>query len=178
MRLRPLPPRKPSPDPEPTRPLRPASNATARVWGQEAASVQALRLRCAEFEELRAADAAEIRRLGIKLRRLEAAARTATATKVEIRTPGARYGRRAAARPRSSSATPWRCSAGATAWVRVEGAVTARLGPVPRGERRHPAAGRTPHSAAFSLHPLGHESPAAGDRPGRIRTRGSSIRST
>ena len=33
--------------------------------GQEAASVQALRLRCAEFEELRAADAAEIRRLGI-----------------------------------------------------------------------------------------------------------------
>ena len=47
--------------------------------GQEAASVQALRLRCAEFEELRAADAAEIRRLGIKLRRLEAAARTATA---------------------------------------------------------------------------------------------------
>ena len=55
--------------------------------GQEAASVQALRLRCAEFEELRAADAAEIRRLGIKLRRLEAAARTATATKVEIRTP-------------------------------------------------------------------------------------------
>ena len=55
--------------------------------GQEAASVQALRLRCAEFEELRAADAAEIRRLGIKLRRLEAAARTATATAVEIRTP-------------------------------------------------------------------------------------------
>lgn len=55
--------------------------------GQEAASVLALRLRCAEFEELRAADAAEIRRLGIKLRRLEAAARTATATAVEIRTP-------------------------------------------------------------------------------------------
>ena len=29
--------------------------------GEEAASVQALRLRCAEFEELRAADAARIR---------------------------------------------------------------------------------------------------------------------
>ena len=118
--------------------------------GQEAASVQALRLRCAEFEELRAADAAEIRRLGIKLRRLEAAARTATATKVEIRTP-----------------------VRDTVVVRLRDTLVVRdtlrlfrwLGPVPRGERRHPAAGRTPHSAAFSLHPLGHESPAAGDRP-------------
>ncbi len=55
--------------------------------GQEAASVQVLRLRCAEFEELRAGDAAEIRRLGIKLRRLEAAARTVAATTIEIRTP-------------------------------------------------------------------------------------------
>ena len=64
--------------------------------GQEAASVQALRLRCAEFEELRAADAAEslragdadtIRRLGIRLRRLEAVAKTVTATSVDLRTP-------------------------------------------------------------------------------------------
>ncbi len=99
--------------------------------GQEAASVQALRLRCAEFEELRAADAAEIRRLGIKLRRLEAPAAVPLARRV-----GACRRRR-----------------------------HRRLGPVPRGERRYPAAGRTPHSAAFSLHPLGHESPAAGDRP-------------
>ena len=52
--------------------------------GQEAASVQALRLRCAEFERLRAEDAASIRRLGIKLRRLEAAAKTVTATSVDL----------------------------------------------------------------------------------------------
>ena len=55
--------------------------------GQEAASVQALRLRCSEFERLRAADAAEIRRLGIKIRRLEAAAKTVAATSVSLRTP-------------------------------------------------------------------------------------------
>ena len=55
--------------------------------GQEAASVQALRLRCAEFERLRAEDAASIRRLGIKLRRLEAVAKTVTATSVDLRAP-------------------------------------------------------------------------------------------
>ena len=92
--------------------------------GQEAASVQALRLRCAEFEELRAADAAEIRRLGIQLRRLEAAARTATATKVEIRTP---VRDTVVVRLRDTLVVRdtlqlfrWR-----DAWVRVEGAVTA-----------------------------------------------------
>ena len=92
--------------------------------GQEAASVQALRLRCAEFEELRAADAAEIRRLGINLRRLEAAARTATATKVEIRTP---VRDTVVVRLRDTLVVRdtlrlfrWR-----DAWVRVEGAVTA-----------------------------------------------------
>ena len=90
--------------------------------GQEAASVQALRLRCAEFEELRAADAAEIRWLGIKLRRLEAAARTAT--KVEIRTP---VRDTVVVRLRDTLVVRdtlrlfrWR-----DAWVRVEGAVTA-----------------------------------------------------
>ena len=36
--------------------------------GAEAASVQALRLRCGEFETLRAADAEQIRRLGLRLR--------------------------------------------------------------------------------------------------------------
>ena len=92
--------------------------------GQEAASVQALRLRCAEFEELRAADAAEIRRLGIKLRRLEAAARTATATKVEIRTPVrdtvvVRLSDTLVVRD-TLRLFRWR-----DAWVRVEGAVTA-----------------------------------------------------
>lgn len=55
--------------------------------GQEAASAQALRLRCAEFEELRAADAEEIRRLGIRLRRVEAAGKNVTQTDLEVRAP-------------------------------------------------------------------------------------------
>ncbi len=55
--------------------------------GQEAASAQVLRLRCGEFEALRAADAEEIRRLGLRIRRLEAAAKVVTATETEIRTP-------------------------------------------------------------------------------------------
>lgn len=55
--------------------------------GAEAASVQALRLRCAEFETLRAADAAEIRRLGIKIRRLESTAKAVAVTALEIRAP-------------------------------------------------------------------------------------------
>ena len=55
--------------------------------GTEAASVQALRLRCGEFETLRAADAGEIRRLGIRIRRLEAAAKAVAVTDAEIRTP-------------------------------------------------------------------------------------------
>lgn len=50
--------------------------------GAEAASVQALRLRCGEFETLRAADAEQIR-----LRRLEAAAKAVAVTDAEIRTP-------------------------------------------------------------------------------------------
>ena len=49
--------------------------------GPEAASVQALRLRCAEFERLRAGDADTIRRLGIRLRK------TVTATSVDLRAP-------------------------------------------------------------------------------------------
>lgn len=55
--------------------------------GEEAASAQVLRLRCGEFEELRAADAERIRTLGIKIRRLEAAAKTATATDIGLRAP-------------------------------------------------------------------------------------------
>lgn len=55
--------------------------------GQEAASAQALRLRCAEFEELRAADAEEIRRLGIRLRRVEAAGKNVTQTDLEVHAP-------------------------------------------------------------------------------------------
>ena len=49
--------------------------------------MQALRLRCGEFETLRAADAGEIRRLGIRICRLEAAAKAVAVTDAEIRTP-------------------------------------------------------------------------------------------
>ena len=43
--------------------------------GEEAAAARVLRLRCAEFERLRTEDAAEIRRLGIRLRRLQSTAK-------------------------------------------------------------------------------------------------------
>lgn len=55
--------------------------------GEQIASSQALRLRCAEFERLHAEDADRIRRLGIRLRRLEASARTVAFTSLEARTP-------------------------------------------------------------------------------------------
>ncbi len=54
---------------------------------ESAASVQALQLRCDEFRALRAEDARRIRELGVKLKRLESTAVTATETKVEISTP-------------------------------------------------------------------------------------------
>ncbi|MEG1700191.1 MAG: DUF6549 family protein [Alistipes sp.] len=53
----------------------------------QAASVQVLRLRCSEFEELRAADAEQIRRLGLKIRRLESASKAITHTTFEAATP-------------------------------------------------------------------------------------------
>lgn len=55
--------------------------------GEEAASALVLRLRCAEFAQLRADDAEHIRALGIRLRRLESAARSVTATAIEVRAP-------------------------------------------------------------------------------------------
>lgn len=55
--------------------------------GEEAVSAQVLRLRCAEFEELRADDAERIRRLGIRLHRLEAVAKTASTTTLEAAAP-------------------------------------------------------------------------------------------
>lgn len=163
MRLRPLPPRKPSPDPEPTRPcgrhrtLPHASGARSGIGAGPASALRRIR-RAAGRRRCRNPPARN------KLRRLEAAARTATATKVEIRTPVrdtvvVRLSDTLVVRD-TLRLFRWR-----DAWVRVEGAVTADSVLVPRGERRYPAAGRTPHSAAFSLHPLGHESPAAGDRP-------------
>lgn len=92
--------------------------------GQEAASTQVLRLRCAEFERLRAADAERIRTLGIKLRRLEAAAATATATQVETCAP---LRDTIVIRQRDTLLVRdtirlfrWR-----DAWVRVEGAIEA-----------------------------------------------------
>lgn len=54
---------------------------------EAAASVQILRLRCGEFEELRAADAEKIRQMGLKIRRLESAAKSVTQTKVEVVVP-------------------------------------------------------------------------------------------
>lgn len=51
--------------------------------GEEVASAQILRLRCGEYEDLRKADAERIRSLGIRIRRLESAARSVAATEVE-----------------------------------------------------------------------------------------------
>lgn len=55
--------------------------------GEEAAATQVLRLRCAEFERLRAADADRIRRLGIRIRRLEAAATNVARTTIDTAAP-------------------------------------------------------------------------------------------
>jgi len=53
---------------------------------EAAASVIALQLRCDEFRKLRSEDAARIRSLGIKLRRLETLSSTAVETRAEVRT--------------------------------------------------------------------------------------------
>ena len=62
------------------------SNAIARA-GEAAASAEVLQLRCREFERLRAGDAERIRQLGIRLRRVEAAATLATATEIDVQVP-------------------------------------------------------------------------------------------
>ena len=54
--------------------------------GDEVASAQILRLRCGEYEDLRKADAERIKSLGIRIRRLESAARSVAATEFEART--------------------------------------------------------------------------------------------
>lgn len=54
---------------------------------EEIVSSRTLRLRCTEFERLHAEDADRIRRLGIRLRRLEASARTVAATTLDARAP-------------------------------------------------------------------------------------------
>jgi len=55
--------------------------------GREAASVQALELKVSELERYKADAAAEIRALGIKLRRVESMATSATRTEVRIAAP-------------------------------------------------------------------------------------------
>lgn len=54
---------------------------------EASASVQALRLRCAEFEELRADDAERIRKLGLQLRRIESVATSVATTDLTLATP-------------------------------------------------------------------------------------------
>ena len=54
---------------------------------ESAASVQALRLKVGEYEELLAADAEKIRAMGVKLRRLESIAKSVVATDVAIKAP-------------------------------------------------------------------------------------------
>lgn len=54
---------------------------------ENAASVQVLRLKVGEYEELRAADAERIRNLKIKLKRLESVAKSVTKTAVNISAP-------------------------------------------------------------------------------------------
>ena len=54
---------------------------------ESAASVQVLRLKVGEYEELRAADAERIRNLKIKLKRLESASKSVTKMAVDITVP-------------------------------------------------------------------------------------------
>lgn len=54
--------------------------------GEEVASAQILRLKCGEYEDLRKADAERIKSLGIKIRRLESAAKSIATTEVDAHT--------------------------------------------------------------------------------------------
>lgn len=55
--------------------------------GEAAASAQALRLRCNEYEQMRTKDAQYIRNLGIKIRRLESVATTLSESALHITAP-------------------------------------------------------------------------------------------
>lgn len=90
--------------------------------GEEAASTQALRLRCAEFEELRAADAERIRQLGVRLRRLEAAGKHITQSDLSLRAP-LRDTLVVQRRDTLPIAEPARHFRWQDPWVRVEGIV-------------------------------------------------------
>ena len=52
-----------------------------------AASVQVLRLKVGEYEELLAADAEKIRAMGVKIRRLESASKSVVETDIAVKTP-------------------------------------------------------------------------------------------
>ena len=139
--------------------------------GAEAASVQALRLRCGEFETLRAADAEQIRRLGIRLRRLEAAAKAVAVTDAEIRTP-----LRDTVVVRIHDTLPvrdtvrmfrWR-----DPWISVEGRIGRDSAASTPCARRSTASRAVSSSSAGARRPSGRRS----SRP--IPTHGSSMRST
>lgn len=51
------------------------------------AAVQVLRLKVGEYEELRAADAAKIREMGVKIRRLQSTAKSVTKSEIEVKAP-------------------------------------------------------------------------------------------
>ena len=91
---------------------------------EEIVSSRTLRLRCTEFEQLHAEDADRIRRLGIRLRRLEASARTVAATSLDARAPlrdtVVRCIRDTVVRPDTVRLFRWR-----DRWVAVEGRLTA-----------------------------------------------------
>lgn len=55
--------------------------------GEAAAGVQALTLKCGEYEQLRARNAAQIRRMGIKVKRLESVSSSATSTLLQAVVP-------------------------------------------------------------------------------------------
>lgn len=82
----------------------------------EAASVEALRLKCREFERLRAEDARRIRDLGLRLQRIETISKTSVATGVEVCTEVLNE-------PDSVSGDTLRRFSWSDCWVTVEGSI-------------------------------------------------------
>lgn len=176
MRLRPLPPRKPSPDPEPTRPCgrhRTLPHASGARSGIGAGPASALR---------------RIRRAAGRRRCRNPPARNQTPPSGSCgpdshghegrdTDPGARYGRRAAERharrPRHPAAVPLARRVGACRRRRHRrlGPGAAWRAPIPCG-RSYTAFRGVFSSSAGARKPCGRRSSR------RIRTRGSSIRST
>lgn len=69
------------------RPWRPTSPVTAHDWARRRPRCRPSGCGAGSSKPLRAADAEQIRRLGIRLRRLDAAAKAVAVTDAEIRTP-------------------------------------------------------------------------------------------